>query len=573
MTWAIASPSRRHDVTALAAIAVACLARTQFMVLLIAFPFAALVHHTARARLAGGGARSIVGTGARQTLRSHPIVCGVAAVGLLLTFVASSTVLGNYGGTVSRGSLLSVHLPGSALEHFAYITVGVGALPVVFAFAFAIDSLARPADVQARAFASVLVVVVALVTLVVASFDLRFSTGAYAQERYLFYICPLLLAGAVARFARGHDSAVAIAAGAVATAAVVLSRSYDPDKAFAPLASPNRFFFSVLDGRLRQIEGKVGLASLGSAIAIAAACVILPALAVVVRRRWPRAPATAVFAVGMAAFLGAQLVYVLPRVVDEHNRDAIAAFGERDAAARDWVDRRVTGTTGAVQGVINSRRGVPFFNTFVDRAVWWDVEFWNKSVDRFYRLDEGAGHDLTMGPIHPLTLDFASGDIRGAGDRPPKQLVVVATDARFAPEHQGSPVRSNDLALYRTPLPYRADWATRNVAPDGWSEAGRSTIIRLYARRRARAEHREVRILLHGGADVGGPRRVTISAPGISRQRVVRDTSTERIGVCVPAGGHADVTLDVQGRTRLSRRRVVGLRILQIQSTTPGRSC
>jgi hypothetical protein len=80
-------------------------------------------------------------------------------------------------------------------------------------------------------------------------------------------------------------------------------------------------------------------------------------------------------------------------------------------------------------------------------------------------------------------------------------------------------------------------------------------------------------ILLHGGADVGGPRRVTISAPGTDRTRVIRDTATERVDVCVPARGHADVTLDVDGRTRLSRRRVVGLRVLRISSTAAGGSC
>jgi hypothetical protein len=177
-----------------------------------------------------------------------------------------------------------------------------------------------------------------------------------------------------------------------------------------------------------------------------------------------------------------------------------------------------------------------------------------------------------MGPIHSLTLDFASGALRGASDQAPRQLVLATTDVRFAPEHQGSLARG-DLTLYRTPLPYRADWATRNVAPDGWTDADRLTIVRLYARRGARAERREVQIRLHGGNDVGGPRRVTISAPGVNRKRVIRDTATERVDICVPAGGHADVTLDVHGRTRLSPSRVVGLRLLRIASSPRASAC
>jgi hypothetical protein len=80
-------------------------------------------------------------------------------------------------------------------------------------------------------------------------------------------------------------------------------------------------------------------------------------------------------------------------------------------------------------------------------------------------------------------------------------------------------------------------------------------------------------VLLHGGADVGGPRRYTVTRAGLRRNRVVLNTAGEDIDVCVPAGGHADVVIDVRGRTRLSPRRVVGLRVLLIQSRALGRAC
>jgi hypothetical protein len=73
MTRAIAAPSMCRDVVALAAIAVACLARTQFVVLLLAFALAAVVHEIGR-RVARDGARnvrSILVGGTREAVRAR----------------------------------------------------------------------------------------------------------------------------------------------------------------------------------------------------------------------------------------------------------------------------------------------------------------------------------------------------------------------------------------------------------------------------------------------------------------------------------------------------------------------
>jgi hypothetical protein len=101
-------------------------------------------------------------------------------------------------------------------------------------------------------------------------------------------------------------------------------------------------------------------------------------------------------------------VYVLPRVVDEHNASAGNLFGTNAIASRDWVDDSVSSRTGAVEGPINSRARAPFFNPGADRAVWWELEFWNKAVDRVYRLGDDT---VTTSP---------SGPRRGAPVRAPR---------------------------------------------------------------------------------------------------------------------------------------------------------
>jgi dolichyl-phosphate-mannose-protein mannosyltransferase len=562
MTRAIAVPGPRRDFVALGAIGIACLARTQFLVLLVAFPVAALVHEIGRrlARDRVRNIRSILVRGTYEGLRAHVVITAVVGVGGLLLAVASPLLLGSYAET-TYGNVLPAGLAGSAVEHLAYIAVGMGALPVVFGMAFALETFGRAVDARPHALASVLLVVVVAMTLAVASFDLRFVLqGRTVQERYLFYICPLLFAGAVAWFAHRRGSPIPTAIAALGTAGVILSRTYEPqpDVPIEGFASPNRYSFAVLEGRLREAESHLGLHSVGPAFVIAGACVLLAALAVALLRGGRARLALAAFGISVGAFLAAQLVYVLPRVVNDHNSYARSVRGMRPLASRDWVEKHVSGSTGVVEVG-------PVFNSIAS----WDLEFWNPSVDRVYRLDR-VGDNLT--PIRLLSLNFNSGALDASGGRPPSQLVVSAREVRFAPEYRGSPVSRDGFTLYRTPVPYRAGWATRGIDEDGWTVAGQRVVLRVYARRGTGPELRRVRILLGGGEDIKKPRRYTLTGNGLRTDRVLRTNVDEQFDVCPPAGGHADVTLHVHGRTRLGARNV-GLRVLLIQARSTGRSC
>lgn len=101
------------------------------------------------------------------------------------------------------------------------------------------------------------------------------------------------------------------------------------------------------------------------------------------------------------------------------------------------------------------------------RRVWWDAELWNKSVDRCHVFD--PDDNVSLGPLRQMSLDYATGDVDTAGRADPRYLLLSTSDVRFAPQYLGSPIAGGDLTLYRTPLPYRAAWASHGVSPDGWT--------------------------------------------------------------------------------------------------------
>jgi hypothetical protein len=573
MTRAIAAPSMAHDVLALIAIGIACLARTQFALLLVAFPLAVLVDAIGR-RVASdgiGNMRSLVLRPPVDAAREHTIAALVVAVGLALLVFDPRAVLGSYAGATT--GLLPAGIVGSALDHLAYITVAVAALPVAFAIAFVAAALGRPVEPRAHALASVVLVAVVTTTLVVSSFDLRFVVqGREVQERYLFYICPLFFAGAVAWFSLARASIVPAAIGVAATAVIVLAHSYTPvpQVDIEGFTAPNRYSFNVLDGRLRLASSWIGLHSApGLGPTIAVICALLAAPVIFLVRKGHRRPVLAVFGAVMVLFLGAQLIYALPRVVTDHNGLARTAMGIRTLGSRDWVDDlRPQRSTGAMVGPVNERGGQPVSDPLINLAEWWDVSFWNETVNHLYRFGDYNADALVTAPIDQILLDFPSGALRASGTHPPPQLLLASGDVRFAPQYTGTPVQHGDTTLYRTPRPYRAAWATKGVADDGTTRLGRPVVVRVYAQRVAQAKTRTrlVMSVFHVPGE-GRSHRYTVTADGVSRLRKMGDSKTDVSDVCVPARGHSDVTLRPQGGT------ASGVRIIRIQTQPTNEPC
>src|SRR5438094_4975395 len=169
------APSSRHDGLALLGIAVAVLARTQFVLLLVVFPVVLLV---------------LEGRAAPARHRALAWAYGVLAIGTagLLATGNVASALGTYGSTL-RGNLLPTDSGRSFVEHVAVVALGVGVLPFVVGVAWLLANALRR-----NPFAVLAATAVLALTLEVTIFDLRFG-GGIVRDRYLFYIAPLVLVG------------------------------------------------------------------------------------------------------------------------------------------------------------------------------------------------------------------------------------------------------------------------------------------------------------------------------------------------------------------------------------------
>ena len=177
----VARPSVRNDLLAVAAIALAVLARTQFYAL--AMVLAAVVI-----------ADALVGRRLKAALREHVTLVAVYAFGAvcaLALVVSGHALLGTYAQT-AKGNPLPPQIIESAPAHVAVVALAGGLLPFLLGGAWAVANLVRAETREARAFAWLTVVAVVVLAVEVASFNLRFG-GGLVRERYLFYLTPLFL--------------------------------------------------------------------------------------------------------------------------------------------------------------------------------------------------------------------------------------------------------------------------------------------------------------------------------------------------------------------------------------------
>jgi hypothetical protein len=177
--------------TALGALLLAFLARTQFFVLALALPLSLLGHELTLTAVAAEGdtwwlrlrSRLKRALALHRVLFSFYAAACVAAVGLAATG-SLGTVVGNYAVPFS-GDLLPAGIWHSAAVHLDYVVIGGGILPFVLTASWALTTAVRPEGRGAHAFAWLLLMLVPLLTLEVASFDLRFTPNALRARQDL----------------------------------------------------------------------------------------------------------------------------------------------------------------------------------------------------------------------------------------------------------------------------------------------------------------------------------------------------------------------------------------------------
>jgi hypothetical protein len=509
-------PGARTDALALAGLALAFLARTQLLLLAAAFPLALLLH-----------------AGPRRALRDHRLLTAAYAAGLAVAaglFLRGSlgTVVGNYSASFD-GNLVPHGIWSSAAEHLVHVVVGAGVLPFVFATAWAIPAVARRERTPAHAFAALFVVLVPLLSLQVASFDLRFTPHGFDQDRYLCYLAPLFAVGTTAALS-GRDAFRRLLPWTLGVFAAFVWLLLQ----FGGYEDRTVIFWAAPAAAVHTAFPNDGV------LVLCAATLLLTALAVL--RSRPRA-ALPVVAVTVAALGTAQAVYVFVRYADPAMTRPPAL-----PLARDWIDRHVP--ANASVALVPSPRDTASY--------WWEAELWNKRVDRVLRVD--GGPTFSPFPAEAARVDFRAGVLTAS--HPSDFLVLSGGEKRF---HVAAARRAGGtrvLQLVRVHRPYRLDWATRGLTPDGWTRAGRPATIRFYGA--GTDGLRRVVLVLAASSRAALPLDFTVRGGGVERAGWVDPGGARppvRMSFCIPAGRFVDVTLTTQASVRIPDGRLVGLHL------------
>ena len=449
-------------------------------------------------------------------------------------------LLGNYSVSLD-GRLFPEGIWSSAAAHLDSAVVGVGILPFLLSVAWALLALFRAERKEAHAFAVLFLVLVPLLTIEVASFDLRFTPQDFVQDRYLYYLVPLFAVGSAAMVVERTRSLARI--GLVLGVGLLFAwlaayAAYGEDKVLF-WAAPAAAFHPAL-------QRAAGWLSVSPVWLLRWATAALVLVVVCLIARAPRAALWMTSAV--AAFGAFQAVYVFHRYSDPVLTRASTPAG----LAADWIDRAVEGR-GSV-AIVPSPHDGP--------TSWWDAEFWNKSVTRLIRVD--GGRTNSPFPSEDVSVDYARG-ILAPTPLSSDFLLVSPRETRFQLRAR-TVADAKTLQLIRAPRPYRLTWATRGLTDDGWKPTGTPMKLRVYGS--GAGGRRRVVVTLSSSAHAAIPLHFTFETRSASRRGSV-DPGGARppiaLPMCVPPHGHADATLRATGAVRIPDGRLVSVHVERIE--------
>ena len=508
MTHALVHPGPRTDLIALAAIGVAFAARTQLALLGVCFVAAIVLY--------------------RHRLREHWLVGAVVLLGLAVAAAAGTDAfLGNYENTAT-GNLLPAGTFDAARELTTNVVVAAGLLPAPIALAWAATTIASRESGEARAFAVLGTVIAVVFALAAGAFTIRFAGGAL-NDRYLFYIAPILFAGCAAGLLHPRRGfAVAMVLAALGTAWLVTGDALA--NALPSLVGVSHAFHQVLNGRSCELGTKIGQGCIDARdtlpFVVAVAGVALAAAPLVLRRLNRRILTGTLMGI-VLAYCAGQTGYTLDKLAETQ-----AGAGEDFVENRNWIDREIGGVRSA-GGVL------AFFDSDLDTTLrWWDVAFWNKSVGRMHVvLDDGQAFQQPA--IETFEIDERTGRIRFLEDF--RYVVRSATDTRFGLRGERVIAERYGLAVTEPAAPISARWLLETPSAERSGIPARSAAtLRVWD-----AAEAELTLRAHDA----GPVEWSVEHEG--RRRSGRLAAGEETTVSVPldaAGAVARVAIRAGGR-------------------------
>ena len=527
---ATVAPSARRDVVAIAALTLAVFARTQFFVLFLVLPIALILYELGRSR-AGRRARDSVSLAARRhrALVAFYLLLVVGLIALLAVGRVSS-LLGTYADTL-EGNLVPNGIGRSLLAHLAQLALSAAILPFVIGGGWLLSAVVRPAASEAYAFAVIALTTITAVVLEVTIFDLRFGSGL-VRDRYLFYVVPLLLIAFAASL--GVDwwprRTLAIPAGlAIAGFLVARLPVYEGLNADSPISAVVLY--------VRRSVHSLEAARLTLAIGTLLVTVLFLQGSVLLRRS------------SLVAVLAVIVIVALPV---ETGYAYVQFFGHPGTSGRpltlqqgsvfDWVDQTVGTNADVTMLPYPSIDG----DYWASVAYWWDVEFWNKSIDAAaYYAGEFEGTPSTFPKLH-LRFDPAT----GASNISPSRFVVVnQKETRFRIDGTEAAV-DRGAFLIDTGGTWTADWMSFGLYDDGWTRPGVVGRVRVFPAP-GQVVPRMRSLVVHIESPAEGRPVEIVSNAGTWRGKVSASLGSvvASVPLCQPAHGFTDVRIRVQGET------------------------
>ena len=536
MQRALARPSRRADLLAIAAIAVAAYGRLQLGILGPAFIAAVLVHEIGWALTAGarpGGRARALREARRRLVADHSVLVAVAVIGLVAVaaLTAAGRLQGAFGfyGNTLNGRLLPAGTWSNAQANVTFLAWGLGVLPMVCTVGLVLENVWAPRARRVHAFAVLATIVFLAIVVSVARINVIFIDGA-VQERYVMFVVPLLLVGLLAGLTETRRPAVALLLGAAVIAPLVATTDFGvTPSGFWFLVSPAMTtFVEVVSPRLGQVGralGDPGLSRflLGGGV-IALGCLLVAAAIRAGSRRGELV--VGVIAATVFAACAATTVYSFHHVV--YGSAEYRGLGTGSVAGLDWIDRAVGRDTPVT---LLARQAGQVSDS---RELWSAAEFWNRSVQTAYVLSR------PYTTWHPgLEAALRPGRIA----RPRRARYVVLSASGLPLGLAGRELaRSPDGALRLVDTahrPLRAAWTLLGLSDDGWLSLQRPATLTIAGRRRCH----DARFALAVPRGLPEARRVRLSGGGIDRVVVVRPRTGRAVRVRVCGARPLQLTL------------------------------
>jgi Dolichyl-phosphate-mannose-protein mannosyltransferase len=446
-------PTLLRQLAAFAAIVLAIAIRYQGLVLLLVLPAAILLKVVFELRVERRPQASrFLWNELRRYWISFALLVGGALLYAGLQVARGHTLrgaLGSYQVIAGHGYDFG-EVRHWVLLHFAELGLSVAMLPamaflVLLGLAFVRGGTRSEAE---RAFMAVTTAAVPLIVVEVAVFASRFSLRI--EERYMFFLAPLLFLAFALWIDRGLPRPpVLTAVAAVVPAALLfalplatlLNVSILSDTfGFIPLLRLS----SKVSGGIREVRHLMLVGGIGAAILFAL---------------WPRhAFPRIVFPSAVAAFL---VLSTYPVVTMLHNYSQALRNTAGTLGSPSWVDGRI-GTGGNVSFLLGTTS-----ESWPETLSLWQNEFWNRSLGPVDNLGtpEPAG-----GPETPVQVSPVTGEIVSKLTGQPVRARFVVSSLSYGLDGQLVGARP-PFALYRTDGPLRVAEARSGVYGDGWAGA------------------------------------------------------------------------------------------------------